>query len=174
MTPILIQALTEVLSNEEKLSSIEMEAMSRMHFMGWQGFKRFFKYRSKDRKKHSICLKKWAIDYAETNIPFSVDYNSGNSVMTFENIVSFVYVESEHQLKRLIECMNKAFEEDEIALANKINCLIEDQAEECKYLKRIIDEWNNSKQLGDNSWISRKDHLLHKKYKKVEKRLYNK
>lgn len=174
MTPQLTQALTETLSNEVKLASIELEAMSRMQYLGWQGFKRMFKYRAKDRTKHAICIKKWAIDYAETNVPFSVEYRSGETSIPFESIISFVYTESENQLKKLEDVMNKAFEEDELTLASKIGCLVDDEAEECKYLRRIIEEWKNSKTLGDNSWASRKDHILHKKYKKSEKKLYNK
>ena len=174
MTSQLIAILTEILSSEVKLTSIELEAMSRVHKMGWQGFKRYFKYRSKDRNKHAVCLKKWFIDYTDSNIPFIVQYDSGSSVMPFDAVLTFVSTESLAQLNRLKDAMDLAFKEKEITLANKINCLIDDQEEEHKYLKRILLEWSNAKTVSDSSWTSRKDHILHKKYKKIEKKLYNK
>lgn len=169
MTTQLIQMMTELLSNETKLSMIELEAMSKAHKMALNGFKRYFKVRSKDRSKHSLYLKMWSIDYAETNIPFETSYSSGNSVLTLDQVLSYVYGESEAQLTKLKDVMDLCFKEKEVTLGNEINMLIDDQEEEHKYLRRIIEEWKLSKTQNDNSWISRKDHLLHKKYKKKEK-----
>ena len=167
MTQELTKLLSEITGNELRLTSIELDAMSRVHKTGLQGFKRFFKYRSEDRHKHAICLKKWFIDYAEINLPFETSYSSGNTTMTLEGILTFVEVESEKQLDNLKIAMDMCFKEKEVTLGNKINCLIDDQEEEQKYLKRIIAEWTFAKSYNDVSWISRKDHLLHKKYKKV-------
>lgn len=167
MTEALMKKLSDTISHEAKLSNIELEAMSKTHKMALNGFKRFFKYRAKDRFKHYLCLKQWGIDYAETNLPFEVEYNSGNSLLTLEMILKIIFDESEKQLVHLKECMDLCFKETEVTLGNKINMLIDDQEEEHKYLKRIIDEWNMAKSYNDVSWISRKDHLLHKKYKKA-------
>lgn len=172
MNQTLLQNLTETLGNEVRLSNIELEAMSRMHKMTLNGFKRFFRYRAKDRFKHSLYLKRWGVDYSEINIPFDVSYSSGVNAMSFENIMTYVYNESKLQLVKLKNCMDLAFQDKEITLANKLNCLIDDQEEEQKYFRRLIDEWTTSKLVNDNSWQSRKDSLLHDKYKKKEKK-YN-
>lgn len=166
MTQELLKVLSDILSNETKLANIELEAMSRLHKMDMQGFKRYFKMRAEDRFKHSLCLKRWAIDYAETNIAFDTTYSSGNSNMTLEQVLTYVYTESETHLDKLKIAMDMLFKEKEITFANKINYLIDDQEEEHKYLRRIIGEWTFAKNYNDVSWISRKDHLLHKKYKK--------
>ena len=168
MTENLTKLISDILGSELKLSNIEIEAMSKTHKMALNGFKRFFKYRSKDRFKHALCLKMWCIDFAETNIPFDISYLSGNANMTLENILVYVSTESEKQLEKLKEVMDLAFKEKEITLANKINCLIDDQEEEQKCLKRIIDEWTMAKSYNDVSWISRKDFSLHEKYKKKD------
>jgi ferritin len=161
--------MSECLGNELRLSNVELEAMSKTHKMSLNGFKRYFRYRARDRFKHSLCLKKWSVDYADTNIPFDVSYSSGNTLMNLEAILTYVFNESEKHLEKLKDIMDMAFKEKEITLANKINCLIDDQEEEHKCLKRLLTEWNMAKANSDTSWISRKDFYLHKKYKIVEK-----
>ena len=170
MTQELLKIMTELLSNETKLSLIELEAMSKAHKLALNGFKRYFRCRSKDRLKHSLCLKEWVIDYAETNIPFETAYSSGNAIMTLDQILSYVYGESEVHLNKLKDASEMAFAEKETTLGNKLNVLVDDQEEEHKYLRRLIEEYTFSRQQGDPSWISRKDMLLHKKYKKIEKK----
>lgn len=175
MTPQLISVLSEVVSYEALCSLQEMESMSLLHMMGYQGFKRLHRYRSRDRLEHAICLKNYLVDYCDMNPKVTVNYSSpNNGSITFEVIISGAIKACKDQIERLKNASHMCIEENEDALMGKLEHLIADEERELKCYKRLWKEYDNSKKLGDASWIDRTSKCLHGKFKTKEIKKQNK
>ena len=178
MTPILKSIMSDIISSEYTATAIMGEYMATTQMMGYNGFKRLFRYMARDRLEHALCLKNFLADYLKENPEVSISYVSkatnGNGSNSIDTIITSVMSYGQTQLEKLKRAATMSITDNEHLLMGKLEDMICDQEEELACIRRIKDEYTNSKQFNDVSYLSRKDMQLHDKYKCKESKKQNK
>lgn len=170
------QLMGDVISGEITASIMLTEAMSCAQMMGYNGFKRLFRYMSRDRLEHALILKNTLVDYLEEDPTISITYvgrTNGNS-QSIDNLINSSMQYAQEHINKLKVAANLSFQADEHYLGEKIEWLIKDEEKELKCLRRIRKEYDNAKKFSDTSYLSRKDMAMHEKMKHKEESKQNK
>ena len=147
--------------------------MSDAQLIGYNGFKRLFRYMSRDRLEHAIRLKNKIVDYNDVNPDITVTYKTpqmlpNGSNMTIEAFLINAKTIATTQIERLEQAAEMAITDKEHMLMGILEYYIKDEEEELCLINRIIDEWTNAKKMGDASFLDRKDKCLHENFKTKE------
>lgn len=160
MTPQLTAMLNNIIAGEETLALMEQYEMNQAHVESLHGFKRFHRYRSMDRQRHSIMLQNFIAENYHTEPMISMSFATPSSGMSLADGLKAMHDKGIVHLSLLKSACNASFSEDEHLLAGYLEMMIKDQMDEISDYYRI---WMAVKREdADLNYISDK---LHKKYK---------
>lgn len=164
LTPTMKTMLNTIVANENRLAVVLMHEMNYACTSGFNGFKRFFRYRAMDRQRHAIMLCNFVSDYVVEELDLEVAVPAILPSSGLLSSLSNYKEESYNQIDRIKLACGTALTDGEILLMGYLNKMIEDQSEELMRVKRLIVD------LGMPEMDIRCfDRELHCKYKEMEK-----
>ena len=167
--------LNDIISNEIQLSVVMLDTMSDAHIIGYNGFKRFFRWMSRDRLEHAIRLKNKIVDFNDINPDVKMSYTTptlqtNGSNMSIESFLNVTKSLSIAQIERLKAAAEMSIVDKEHMLMGILEHYIQDEECELNKINRILKRWTNAKKMGDASFLDRIDEDIHCKYKDKEKK----